>query len=75
MSGTLSPGTGRAYGLARVTQVWRLSRATVYRHRTTASAEPPPCPARRGPVGACADAELLEHIRAQILLYIMNGEG
>ncbi len=27
MSGTLSPGTGRAYGLAWVTRVWRLSRA------------------------------------------------
>jgi putative transposase len=75
MSGTLSPGTGRAYGLARVTQVWRLSRATVYRHRTTASAEPPPCPARRGPVGACSDAELLKHIHAQILGSRLHGEG
>ena len=41
MSQTVSPGTGRAYGLARVTQVWRLSRATVYRHRAAAGAEPP----------------------------------
>jgi putative transposase len=72
MSGTLSPGTGRAYGLARVTRVWRLSRATVYRHRATTAAEPP---ARRGPVGACADAELVEHIRAQILGSRLHGEG
>ena len=43
--------------------------------RTTASAEPPPCPARRGPVGACSDAELLEHIRAQILGSRLHGEG
>jgi len=75
MSGTVSPGTGRTYGLARVTQVWRLSRATVYRHRAAASAEPPPCPARRGPVGACSDAELLEHIRAQVLGSRLHGEG
>jgi putative transposase len=75
MSGTVSPSTGRTYGLARVTQVWRLSRATVYRHRATASAEPPPGPARRGPVGACSDAELLEHIRAQILGSRLHGEG
>ena len=75
MSGTTSPGTGRAYGLARVTRVWQLSRATVYRHRTTAGAEPPPPPARRGPLGACSDAELLEHIHAQILGSRLHGEG
>jgi putative transposase len=75
MSGTVSPGTGRTYGLARVTRVWRLSRATVYRHRATASAEPPSCPARRGPVGACSDAALLEPIRAQILGSRLHGEG
>ena len=75
MSGTVSPGTGRAYGLARVTRVWRLSRATVYRHCAAASAEPSPVPARRGPVGACSDAALLEHIRAQILGSRLHGEG
>ena len=75
MSGTFSPGTGRAYGLARVTQVWRLSRATVYRHRATTSAEPPPRPARRGPVGACSDAALLKHIRAEVLSSRLHGEG
>jgi putative transposase len=75
MSQVLSPATGRAYGLARVTRVWHLSRATVYRHRTAASAEAPPRPACRGPVGACSDAELLEHIRAQILGSRLHGEG
>jgi transposase InsO family protein len=69
------PGTGRAYGLARVTRVWHLSRATVYRHRAAASAEAPTRPARRGPVGACSDAELLEHIRVQILGSRLHGEG
>ena len=64
MSQVLSPATGRAYGLARVARVWHLSRATVYRHRAAPAAAAPTGPVRRGPVGACADAELLEHIRA-----------
>ena len=38
MSQTVSPATGRVYGLARVARVWRRSRATVYRHRTAADA-------------------------------------
>jgi putative transposase len=75
VSQAVSPATGRTYGLARVTRVWRLSRATVYRHRAPAGAEPPPPPARRGPVGACSDAVLLEHIRAQILGSRLHGEG
>ena len=29
MSGAVSPATGHAYGLARVTRVWRRSRTTV----------------------------------------------
>jgi len=75
VSQTISPGTGRAYGLARITRVWRRSRATVYRHRVATSTATPPRPARRGPVGACSDAELLEHIRAQILGSRLHGEG
>jgi len=75
VSRALSPATGRAYGLARVARVWRLSRATLYRHRATAAAAAPACPVRRGPVGACSDAELLEHIRAQILGSRLHGEG
>ena len=59
MSQTISPTTGRAYGLARVTRVWRRSRATVYRHRAV----------------ACSDAALVEYIRAQILGSRLHGEG
>ena len=77
MSGALSPATGRTYGLARVTRVWRLSRATVYRHRRAAggAAAVRSVAARRGPIGACPDAELVGHIRRQILASRLHGEG
>src|SRR5918998_6338761 len=68
-------GPGRAYGLARVARVRRLSRATLYRHRAMDDAAAPPRPARRGPVGACSDAELVEHIRARILGSRLHGKG
>ena len=75
MSQAVSPAIGRPYGLARVTRNWRLSRATVYRHRATARAATPARPARRGPVGACSESELVEHIRAEILGSRLHGEG
>jgi putative transposase len=75
MSQVVSPTTGRRYGLALVARTWRLSRATVYRHRAMDDAAAPPRPARRGPVGACSDAELVGHIRAQILGSRLHGEG
>jgi putative transposase len=75
MSRAISPTTGRAYGLARLARVWRLSRATLYRHRAAEGAVAPSRSVRRGPVGACSDAELLEHIRAQILGSRLHGEG
>ena len=75
MSQALSPAMGRRYGLARVARVWRMSRATLYRQRAPDGAAAPPRPARRGPVGACSDAELVGHIRAQILGSRLHGEG
>src|SRR4051812_49851075 len=75
MSPAISPATGRTYGLARVARVWRLSRATVYRHRAAGDAAAPARPTRRGPVGACSDAELLGHIRARIPASRLHGEG
>ena len=75
MSGAVSPVTGRAYGMARVARVWRLTRATLYRHRASDGAAAPSRPARPGPVGACSDAELVDHIRAQILGSRLHGEG
>jgi putative transposase len=75
VSQAVSPATGRCYGLARVARVWQVSRATVYRHRVTDGAAAPAGPARRGPVGACSDAELIGHIRARILGSRLHGEG
>jgi transposase InsO family protein len=76
MSRTVSPAAGRSYGLARTARVWRLSRATVYRHRAgDRGVAAPPVRTRPGPVGACPDAELARHIRAQILASRLHGEG
>ena len=73
MSRTLSPFFARTYGLARVTRVWNISRAGVYRARVEA---PPRAALRRpGPVGACSDAELAEHIRGHITGSGFHGEG
>ena len=73
MSQTLSPSIARRYGLARVARVWNVSRAGVYRARTTT---PPATIDRRpGPLGACSDGELVEHIRRQIAASRLHGEG
>ena len=73
MSQTLSPSFARCYGLARVARVWSISRASVYR---SLKETPPNTIARRpGPVGACSDAELADHIRRQIAASRLHGEG
>ena len=72
MSRTVSPVSGRPYGLALVCRVWRLARSTVYRHR-----EPPraAAPRRPGPLGPMPDAELVEAIRAVLAASPFHGEG
>ena len=72
MSRTVSPSTGRPYGLARVCRVWRASRATAYRHLAPPQAEPP---RRPGPVGPMPDAALVEAIRAVLTASPFHGEG
>ncbi len=62
MSRSLSPSSGKPYGLARVCRVWRTARATLYRRRLP----PRPTPPRRGPVGPMPDAALLGAIRATL---------
>src|SRR3954471_24364365 len=69
----LSPSVARCYGLARVARVWSISRASVYRALKETQ---PNTPLRRpGPVGACSDAELEDHIRRQIAASRLHGEG
>jgi len=73
MSKALSPSFVCCYGLARVARVWKISRASVYR---SLKETPPNTITRRpGPVGACSDAELADHIRRQIDASRLHGEG
>jgi putative transposase len=72
MSRTTSPSAGRPYGLALVCRIWRVARATVYRHRAPARQVPP---RRPGPVGPMPDAALVEAIRAILAASPFHGEG
>ena len=71
MSRTVSPPSGRPYGLARVCRVWRASRATIYRHLSSSRPEPP---RRPGPVGPMPDAALVDAIRAVLTKSPFHGE-
>ena len=74
MSQTVSASVQRPYGLARVCRVWRLSRATVSRHRQAANR--PSAPRRRpGPPGAMPDAALARRIRGLLQDSPFHGEG
>jgi hypothetical protein len=71
MSRTVSPVSGKPFGLALVCRIWRVPRATVYRHRVP-ELEPLQRP---GPVGPLPDAALLEQIRAVLAASPFHGEG
>jgi putative transposase len=71
MSRVLSPSTNRTYGVALVSRLWRVARATVYRQR-----HPMTAPRRRpGPVGPLPDEALVEAIRDLIAQGPFHGEG
>ena len=72
MSRTVSPGSGKPYGLARVCRVWRTARATVYRHRAPPRQSPP---RRPNPVGPMPYAALVEAIRGVLAASPFHGEG
>jgi putative transposase len=72
MSWTVSPSSGRPYGLARVCRVWRASRATTYRQLAPPRREPP---RRPGPLGPMSDAALLQAIYAVLAASPFHGEG
>jgi putative transposase len=71
MSQTTSPSTGKSYGLARICRVWRVARSTLYWQRHASSTPS----ARRGPLGPCADDELVDHIRRLLEASSFPGEG
>jgi putative transposase len=71
MSRQVSPATERVYGLERVTRVWGVSRATVYRHRRPAAGTR----GRPGPLGAMADETLVAAIRQLLANSPFHGEG
>ena len=70
MSRERSPSTGRTYGIARVSRLWRVARATVYRHRNRATD-----PGRPGPLGPMRDDELTGAIRDLLAEGPFHGEG
>jgi putative transposase len=72
MSRLVSPATDQAYGLQRVTRIWRVSRATVYRHRHGSDAV---ARKRPGPLGARSDEELVRAIRQLLTDSPFHGEG
>ena len=71
MSRAVSPSAARVYGLARVARCWKVSRASLYRHRQAA----PASGRRPGPVGPCDDTTLVEHIKQVIAESRFTGEG
>ena len=71
MSRQVSPSTERAHGLQRVTRIWGVSRATVYRHRRPAAVTRK----RPGPRGAMADEALVAAIRRLLQDSPFHGEG
>lgn len=72
MSRQVSPSTAQVYGLLRVTRLWGVSRATLYRHRHR-SAEA--VRRRPGPQGAMADEGLVAAIRQLLEGSPFHGEG
>ena len=77
MSMATSTSTDKAYGLQRVCRLWRVPRSTVYDQRRRQAVPPDqrPTPRRRGPVGACDDEQLAEHIRRVLRDSPFHGEG
>ena len=71
MSRQVSPSTDRVYGLQRVTRLWGVARATVYRHRRPDRGER----RRPGPLGAMPDAALVGEIRKLLEAGPFHGEG
>lgn len=77
MSQAHSPSAKKRYGLVRVGRALEIPRSTVYAHRSRriSSLGPTSSRRRRGPEGACMDAELVEAIRQVLVESPWHGEG
>jgi hypothetical protein len=64
----------KPYGILRVCRAWRLSRATVQRHKAQMDAVPR-ISAKRGPKTLLSDEELLTEIRSVLASNLFVGEG
>src|SRR3954452_3852913 len=73
MSRQVSPSTAQVYGLLRVTRLWGVSRATLYRHRRRPTKEVER--KRPGQLGAMADEDLVAAIRQLLTDSPFHGEG
>jgi putative transposase len=72
MSRQVSPSVSKIYGLQRVTRIWGVSRATIYRHRH--HVDDVRCK-RPGPLGAMSDKDLVAEIRRLLQDSPFHGEG
>ena len=70
MSRAVSPSTNRPYGVAAVSRLWGVARATVYRRRRPAAG-----PRRPGPIGPMPDDELVAAIRDLLAESPFHGEA
>ena len=72
MSRQVSPSTDKLYSLVRVTRIWGISRATLYRHRRPSKVVERKRP---GPLGAMSDENLVVAIRQLLTDSPFHGEG
>jgi putative transposase len=76
MAAAISPGSGRAYGVARVCDGFGVARSSFYAwRRQQECTDPPPPPLRRGPKPAISDAAVLSAIRTDLERSPWIGEG
>jgi putative transposase len=77
MAASISPASGRRYGIDRVCRSWSVPRSSFYAARPagTQCEAPPSRPAQRGPKPAVSDAALLAAIRADLARSPWTGEG
>lgn len=72
MSRTVSPSTGKPYGVARVVSIWNLARSSFYAARQREQHPRPP--QKRGPK-VLTDEELVGQIRQLLAAPVFAGEG